>query len=127
MLPMFEPGLSTCTPPSRNLGTRAVRRPHRAFLGWHFRPGLAAGVLLLAVLPSGRGATVAQGLHAGADNNLEQYEAFGEWLGRKVTHRVVFLGKATWSDIANPWFLGATRAWVESDPKRVEVITMPLL
>lgn len=127
MLPMFEPGPSTCTPPARNLGTRAVRRPHRAFLGWRFGPCLAAGVLLLAVLPSGRGATVALGLHAGADNNLEQYEAFGEWLGRKVTHRVVFLGKATWSDIANPWFLGATRAWVESDPKRVEVITMPLL
>lgn len=72
-------------------------------------------------------ARVGLGLHAGIDDKLEQYETFGDWLGRKVMYRVVFCDMTSWAGIAAPWFLGATRQWLDSDPRRVEVISLPLL
>jgi hypothetical protein len=86
--------------------------------------------LLAAALVCGRSAVAVEpglGLHAGKDDSITQYEAFGEWLGRKVLYRVVFCDRASWKDIGSPWFLATTRQWLESDPERVEVISLPLL
>lgn len=67
------------------------------------------------------------GLHYGSDQSRSQYESFSNWLGRDVQYRVVFLGKRTWSDIANPFFLHVTKKWVNSRPGRTEVISVPML
>lgn len=95
------------------------------------RPGplfLLAGVIGSLPNPStAHAAAVALGLHSGSDNSITQYEAFGAWLGRKVTHRVVFADMSSWSTMAAPWFLNVSQKWVQSDPARVEIITMPLL
>jgi hypothetical protein len=82
---------------------------------------------VLAVHAPVLGAGPALGLHAGSDDSIAQYDAFGEWLGRKVLYRVTFCDMSSWNGIASPWFLGATRDWLESDPARVEVISVPLL
>lgn len=67
------------------------------------------------------------GLHAGRDDSIAQYEAFGDWLGRRVMYRIVFCDMSSWNGIASPWFIGTSRQWIDSDPQRVEVITVPLL
>jgi hypothetical protein len=88
-----------------------------------------AGCLLLScsAVPGARASTVALGLHYGADDSTSQYEAFGTWLGRKVMYRVVFANRTSWAEISSPWFLNVSRQWVNSDPARIEVITLPLL
>jgi hypothetical protein len=72
-------------------------------------------------------AQVALGLHAGRDDGTEQYDQFGLWIGRRVFYRVVFCDATSWDGIASPWFLAATRRWIESDPARVEVLSLPLV
>lgn len=95
---------------------------------WARRLSTLVGLgLLLAAQPGLGDSEVALGLHAGRDDSIAQYEAFGEWLGAKVMYRVVFCGMASWDDIASPWFLNGTRRWLASDPDRVEVISVPLL
>jgi hypothetical protein len=67
------------------------------------------------------------GLHAGSDNKIEQYESFGDWLGRKVMYRVVFCDATRWEGIARPYFLDASERWLKSDPGRWEILSVPLL
>lgn len=88
---------------------------------------LVASLGLSPAIGCAAGAVPALGLHAGRDDAIAQYDAFGDWLGRKVMYRVVFCDQASWSTIASPWFLGGTRKWLDSDPGRVEVISLPLL
>ena len=70
----------------------------------------------------------ALGLHYGRDGELTQYAAFEEWLGRALAYRVTFADKQTWNDVRNPWPVasGATKRWLEGDPMRREVLTVPL-
>jgi hypothetical protein len=89
-----------------------------------------SGLLALAV-SNGRCATPtvrpALGLHAGADLSTRQYDDFGRWLGRKVLYRVVFCDARGWEGIAHPYFLAASARWLASDPRRCEVVSVPLL
>lgn len=71
--------------------------------------------------------TVAVGLHYGRDDAITQYNNFGSWLGRKVLYRVTFADYSSWDGIAAPWFLSTSRAWINSDPKRVEVLTLAMI
>jgi hypothetical protein len=86
---------------------------------------------LLAALAVGPAALAAPkavlGLHAGADLQTEQYDRFGDWLGRKVLYRVVFCDASQWDGIAHPYFLDASARWFRSDPARWEVLSVPLL
>jgi hypothetical protein len=93
------------------------------------RSALTLALALAATAPQLRAGAggPAVGLHAGRDDTITQYEAFGAWIGRKVMYRVVFCDMSSWDGIASPWFLGTTRLWLESDPGRIEVITVPLL
>ena len=93
---------------------------------------LAALALFLPIAAAAEAATgtapaPALGLHSGKDDSIEQYEAFGAWLGNRVIYRVVFSDMRTWDGIASPWYIGTTRRWLASDPGRVEVISLPLL
>lgn len=88
---------------------------------------LIAGAMSAAVVPADAVERPAIGLHSGKDDSIEQYERFGAWLGEKVLYRVVFADMNTWDGIASPWFIGTSRRWIESDPRRVEVISLPLL
>ncbi len=88
---------------------------------------LALGLLPFAGRAGAAGRVPAIGLHTGRDDTISQYDAFGDWLGRKVMYRIVFCDMRSWNGIASPWFLGGTSKWLESDPGRVEVITVPLL
>lgn len=96
-------------------------------------PGLVLA-LILGVRAVGASPTTcpdvgeaALGLHAGRDDSIDQYEAFGAWLGRDVEYRVVFCDPTKWEGIAAPWFLGTTMTWLESRPARIEVISLPLV
>lgn len=70
---------------------------------------------------------VAIGLHAGSDMGTSQYDDFSAWLGRAVRYRVVFTGRNSWTDVANPFYLSATRNWLAANPHNVEVMSVPLL
>jgi hypothetical protein len=91
-----------------------------------FARTLALGAWLLGTAVTEGAAAVGLGLHAGRDDTLTQYQNFGTWLGPKVTHRVVFAA-ATWEGISSPWFLNISRQWVQSDPARVEVVSLPMM
>ncbi len=68
------------------------------------------------------------GLHMGSDGSIEQYNDFSKWLGKSVRYRLTFVNGSSWDDIANPYFLSsATRAWLKSEPSRVEVLSVPML
>jgi hypothetical protein len=67
------------------------------------------------------------GLHMGSDTAIQQYIDFSNWLGKPVMYRVTFDNGPTWTDIANPGFLSATKQWLASNPNRHEVITVPLI
>lgn len=70
----------------------------------------------------------AVGVHTGADNQIAPYEAFGKWLGRPVTYRVVFCDmRFDWNSIAHPWFIATSEKWVKAAPSHWEVISTPLL
>lgn len=71
--------------------------------------------------------SAALGLHAGRDESITQYDDFGKWLGKPVIYRVTFLDDASWQTISSPYFLSATKAWLSSDPNRVEVVSVPLV
>jgi hypothetical protein len=71
--------------------------------------------------------TAAIGLHSEGDMLTTQYDAFGAWLGKPVQYRIVFTARGKWQDVADPYYLDATRRWIYSDPKRVEVMSVPLL
>jgi hypothetical protein len=59
--------------------------------------------------------------------HTDQYDTFGKWLGKRVRYRIVFTARETWQDVADPYFIAATRRWINSDPRRIEVISVPLL
>jgi hypothetical protein len=67
------------------------------------------------------------GLHMGGDGSVTQYNNFGNWLGKPVMYRVTFADDSTWSTIASPYFLSATKAWLASNPNRFEIVTIPLM
>jgi hypothetical protein len=67
------------------------------------------------------------GLHMGGDGSVTQYNNFGNWLGKPVMYRVTFADDSTWSTIASPYFLSATKAWLASNPNRYEIVTIPLM
>ncbi|CAN5480549.1 hypothetical protein BH11ARM2_BH11ARM2_07370 [soil metagenome] len=67
------------------------------------------------------------GVHVGNDVELPQYEAFGDWLGRRVMARVTFCANEKWSDVAHPYHFDATERWIKSYPGRIEVVSVPLL
>jgi hypothetical protein len=66
------------------------------------------------------------GVHCEGDNQTSQYDSFSQWLGKPVQYRVVFTARDSWNDVANPYYLDATKVWI-SDPSRVEVMSVPLL
>jgi hypothetical protein len=72
-------------------------------------------------------AVAAIGLHSEGDMHTDQYDAFGNWLGKSVQYRIVFTAREKWGDVADPYFLDATRRWITSAPGRVEVMSVPLL
>lgn len=88
----------------------------------------AAGLSAPAT-PGAAGNLGSIGLHAGNDNDetLSPYLSFGQWLGRPVEYRVVFNADASWRDIANDYYIKASKTWVSSDPNRWEVMTVGLL
>jgi hypothetical protein len=67
------------------------------------------------------------GLHAEGDLHTAQYDAFGAWLGKPVLYRIVFTAREKWQDVADPYYLAATQRWINGDPRRVEVMSVPLL
>jgi hypothetical protein len=68
------------------------------------------------------------GLHMGSDGSITQYNDFSNWLGKPVMYRLTFINGSSWNNIANPYFLAsATKAWLKSNPRRVEVISLPML
>jgi hypothetical protein len=67
------------------------------------------------------------GLHCEDDGNTSQYDAFSQWLGKPVLYRVVFTARDSWNDVAKPYYLDATRIWINSNPSHVEVMSVPLL
>lgn len=87
-------------------------------------------LLLLIVLFSSisfRIYAASRGLHEGTDGATSQYVSFGDWLGKPITHRVVFIDWSSWSSLANPYFLGTTKAWLSEGINNYETITVPLL
>ncbi|MGN6666211.1 MAG: glycoside hydrolase family 26 protein [Trinickia sp.] len=92
-----------------------------------FLRNLAVSTALMSGVCAGAHAA-AVGLHMGSDGSITQYNNFSNWLGKRVMYRLVFVNGSSWSDIANPYFLGsATKAWLKSNPGRVEVISLPML
>lgn len=68
------------------------------------------------------------GVHMGSDGSIKQYNDFGNWLGKPVTHRLVFIDGRSWSTISTPYFLAsATKPWLASRQDRYEVISMPMM
>ena len=92
-----------------------------------FLRNLAVSTALMSGVCAGAHAA-AVGLHMGSDGSITQYNNFSHWLGKPVMYRLVFLNGASWSDIANPFFLSsATKPWLASNPYRREVISLPML
>jgi hypothetical protein len=55
-------------------------------------------------------------------------DVYGAWLGRKVDVAEAFEPGDTWDDVAGrSWQLGAWSAWVNAEPGRQLVLTVPLL
>lgn len=73
------------------------------------------------------GAFPAAGLHYGADQNVDTYAAFEQWIAAKIIYRVTFADRVTWNDVRNPWPVtsGGTGKWL-ADARRYEVLTVPL-
>jgi hypothetical protein len=94
-----------------------------------FRRFLARFLLLgiLAATPMAVFAQPAVGLHYGSDFSTSQYDNFGTWLGRKVTHRLTFLDKTNWSELSGAALIGTSKKWVNSSAGRTEVISMAML
>ncbi|MBB5403371.1 glycoside hydrolase family 26 protein [Paraburkholderia youngii] len=67
------------------------------------------------------------GLHSEGDMYTAQYDSFGAWLGEPVQYRIVFTAREKWQDVAEPYYLATTQRWINSDPRRVEVMSVPLL
>lgn len=92
-----------------------------------FLRNLAVSTALMSGVCAGAHAA-AVGLHMGSDGSITQYNNFSNWLGKRVMYRLTFLNGSSWNDIANPFFLAsATKAWLRSDPSRVEVISVPMM
>ncbi|WP_144444136.1 glycoside hydrolase family 26 protein [Caballeronia arationis] len=72
-------------------------------------------------------AVAAIGLHAEGDMYTAQYDSFSAWLGNPVLYRIVFTARGKWQDVADPYYLVATQRWINSDPRHVEVMSVPLL
>lgn len=88
---------------------------------------LAVSSALMAGVCTGAHAA-AVGLHMGSDGSITQYNHFGSWLGKPVMYRLTFLNGSSWSYIANPYFLSsATKPWLQSNPSRFEVISVPMM
>jgi hypothetical protein len=58
--------------------------------GWFAALGTMAALMIACLGMSPAQKQPGLGLHAGSDNNIDQYESFGDWLGREVMYRVVF-------------------------------------
>jgi hypothetical protein len=67
------------------------------------------------------------GVHNEGDNDTSLYDAFSQWLGKPVMYRVLFTARDSWNDVANPYFMDATKLWVNEDPGHVDVMSVPLL
>jgi hypothetical protein len=78
-----------------------------------------------SVSPAGMAAV---GVHtSGGDGSITGYDQFSQWLGKPVLYRNVFTARSSWNDVASPFFLGATKLWLDSDVRHVEVMSVPLL
>lgn len=69
----------------------------------------------------------AVGVHSEGDQLTAQYDEFSQWLGKPVRYRIVFTARNTWSDVAEPYYMNATRRWIGADARNVEVMSVPLL
>jgi hypothetical protein len=69
----------------------------------------------------------AVGVHSEGDELTAQYDMFGKWLGKPVQYRVVFTARTKWSDVSDPYFMEATKRWLNASPNHFEVISVPLL
>jgi hypothetical protein len=92
----------------------------------HFKVLAAASLLALLCISASAGQLAAVGLHSEGDSDTSQYKAFGAWLGKPVLYRVVFTARNSWTDVANPYFMNATKEWLNADPRHVEVMSVPL-
>ncbi|CAN7440992.1 glycoside hydrolase family 26 protein [Caballeronia sp. LjRoot31] len=92
----------------------------------HFKLLAAASLLALSSISANAEQFAAVGLHSEGDSDTSQYKSFGAWLGKPVLYRVVFTARDTWRDVADPYFIGATKDWLNGDPKHVEVMSVPL-
>ena len=56
------------------------------------------------------------------------YDAYGDWLGRKVIWAEDFMPKEAWTKIeGEQWQLGTWKGWVEKQPGRRLVLSVPIL
>jgi glycosyl hydrolase family 26 len=81
------------------------------------------------VVISTAGTTPKLGVYRGdAPRGPGNVDAYGDWLGRKVDIAEAFEPGETWDDVAGrSWQLGAWSAWVNAEPGRRLVLTVPLL
>lgn len=102
---------------------RLCRRASR--LGWLL--GLS-GLLLMPMQPPAAAAPLVGIKTSGQDDSVKDFASFRAWLGNgRCTGRTTFEAVETWSDIANPYFLAATKQWVDSAPGNWECIGVGLV
>jgi hypothetical protein len=104
----------------RNIPSRG---PQKSFL----KLLAAASMLVIASAGANTAQFAAVGVHSEGDGETAQYRAFGSWLGKPVQYRIVFTARDSWNDVAHPYYMEATRAWLDADPKHVEVMSVPLV
>lgn len=93
--------------------------------GWLL--GLSA-LLLTPIQPPAAAAPLVGIKTSGRDDSVKDFASFRAWLGNgRCTGRTTFEADDTWDAIANPYFLDATKQWIDSAPGNWECIGVGLV